>query len=127
MYIIDTDVIVWVLRGNKKYEEELLILKNKAPLCISAITVTEVYKNIFPGELPTTEDVLFRFETKDITFTIARQAGFYFQQFSKQLKTLHIFDCLIAATAKEYGLTLITLNVLHFPMTDIKLYRSKRL
>ncbi len=121
MYLIDTDVLIWVLRGNKKYEAYLQVLKNKGPLSISTVTIAEIYKNIYPSEIMKTESVLQELQNWDVTEPIAKQGGRYWQQFSKELKNLNLTDCLIAATANVNNLTLVTLNIRHFPMKDIHL------
>lgn len=120
MYLIDTDILIWVLRGNKKYEEILQNLKDKKALSISTITIAEIYKNIFPSEIVRTEGLLNEFQTWDVTSHIAKQAGLYWQQYSKQLKNLSLTDCLIAGTANLHNATLISLNARHFPMKDIR-------
>lgn len=124
MYLVDTDILIWVLRGNKKYEELLQILKDKKPLSISTITIAEIYKNIYPSEILKTESVLNEFLTWDITPSIAKIAGLYWQQYTKQLKNLNLTDCLIAGTANTNNLTLVSLNRRHFPMKDISLLDS---
>ena len=121
MYLIDTDVLIWVLRGNKKYVDYLQNLKNIGPLSISTITIAEIYKNIFPAEMVKTEKLIQEIQTWDVTGSIAKQGGLYWQQFSKELKNLNLTDCLIAGTAHVNSLTLVTLNVKHFPMQDIHL------
>lgn len=120
MYLIDTDILIWVLRGNKKYEDFLQNLKDKDALSISTVTIAEIYKNIFPSEIIKTENVLNEFQTLDITSAIAKQAGFYWQQYEKNLRNLSLTDCLIAATANVNNVTLVSLNIKHFPMKDIE-------
>ena len=124
MYLIDTDILIWVLRGNEKYEEFLQSLKDKNAFSISTVTIAEIYKNIYPSELLKTESVLEEFLTWDVTKSIAKQAGLYWQQYVKQLKNLSLTDCLIAATANVNNLTLISLNIKHFPMKDIKILNT---
>lgn len=123
MLLIDTDVLIWVLRGNKQYEEFLQRLKHQDSLSISTITIAEIYKNIFPSELVKTENLLNEFQVWDITSSIAKQAGLYWQQYSKKLKKLSLMDCLVAGCASVNGLTLVSLNVKHFPMKDIKILK----
>ena len=67
-----------------------------------------------------TENVLKELETWDVTPIIAKQAGLYWQQYSKQLKNISLTDCLIAGTANVNDLMLVSLNIKHFPMKDIK-------
>lgn len=125
MYLIDTDVLIWVLRGNKEYEELLLRLKDKGPLAISTITVAEIYKNIYPSEMIKTENLLNEFQMYEVNSSIAKQAGLYWQQYSKKLKNLSLTDCLVAATVNINSLELVSLNVKHFPMTDIKQFNPR--
>lgn len=126
MYLIDTDIIIWILRGNKKYEDFLQNLKYKGPLSISTVTIAEIYKNIYPSEIMKTESVLHEFEAWDVTTTIAKQAGLYWQQYTKQLKNLSLTDCLIAGTANINSLVLVSLNTKHFPMKDIQILNPLR-
>lgn len=120
MYLIDTDILIWVLRGDKKHEDFLQNLKNHSSLSISTITIAEIYKNIFPSEIVKTENVLNEFQAWDVTPPIAKQGGLYWQQYAKRLKNLSLTDCLIAGTANVNNVTLVSLNSKHFPMKDIK-------
>lgn len=121
MYLLDTDVLIWVLRGKKEIVEKVSRLKDEAALGISVISIAEIYKNIFPSELTITEEYLLQHIVFEVDQKIARLAGLYWQQYIKQVKTLSLMDCLIAATANVYSLTLTTLNTKHFPMKDIQL------
>jgi len=85
MHLIDTDIIIWVLRNNQKYIKLLKNLSKKGALHISTITIAEVYKNIYPTEYTDTEDMLNEFKSIDVTPLIAKQGGFYWQQFHKKL------------------------------------------
>lgn len=126
MYLIDTDIIIWVLRGNKQYEDLLQSLKDKSTLSISVVTIAEIYKNIYPSEIVKTENVLNELQTWDVTHEIAKQAGLYWKEYVKRLKNLNLTDCLIAATANVNNLTLVSLNSRHFPMRDIKVLNPLR-
>lgn len=121
MYLLDTDVLIWVLRGKKEIIEKVSDLKNKSSLGISVISSAEIYKNIFPSELTTTEDYLQQHIIFDVDQKIAKMAGLYWKQYSRQLKNLSLTDCLIAGTANVNNLILVSLNIKHFPMKDIQL------
>jgi predicted nucleic acid-binding protein len=120
MYLLDTDVLIWVLRGNEKIIDKVSEIKDKAPASISVLSVAEIYKNIFPSEITVTEEYL----SQNIMFSVdertAKQGGLYWQQYSKKLSKLSLIDCLIAATANLNDLVLVTLNTKHFPMKDFK-------
>ena len=62
MYLVDIDILIWILRGNKQYEELLQKYKNKNTLSISTLTIAEIYKNIFPEEYVKTEKLLQEFK-----------------------------------------------------------------
>jgi len=120
MYLLDTDVLIWILRGRDEIIDKVSQLKEEFPVCISVISIAEIYQNIFPSELTTTEEFLNLHRIFEVDAKIAKIAGLYFQQFSKQLNNLSLADCLIAATANAHDLTLVTLNTKHFPMKDIQ-------
>lgn len=121
MYLIDTDILIWVLRDNKRYIDLLKELAQKGSLFISTITIAEIYKNIYPAELLKTENLLNTLQSLDVTPTVAKQAGLYWQEYAKKLKNLNLTDCLIAATANINEAIVVSLNKKHFPMKDIKL------
>lgn len=120
MYLLDTDILIWVLRGKKEIIDKVLNLKEKSELGISVISVAEIYKNIFPEELTTTEDYLEQHIIFEVDQKIAKIAGLYWQQYSKQIKNLSLMDCLVAGTANINNATLVSLNIKHFPMKDIQ-------
>jgi|SRR3990167_7592515 len=120
MYLLDTDVLIWVLRGKKDIVDKVSELKNKSSLGISVISTAEIYKNIFSSELTVTEDYLGQHIIFDVDQKIAKTAGLYWQQYAKQLKNLSLIDCLIAGTANVNSLILVSLNTKHFPMKDIQ-------
>lgn len=120
MYLLDTDIFIWIIRGEKKYVSWFYKLKGKITVSISTLTIAEIYKNIYPAELIRTEQLIDDCDILDVTSSIAKQGGLYYQMYIKKFKNLHIIDCIIAATAREHELTLLTLNTRHFPMSDIR-------
>lgn len=53
---------------------------------------------------------------------VAKRAGLLKRDGSKKGQTLSLTDTTIAAIALEYNLTLITDNLKHYPMPQLKLY-----
>ena len=125
MYLLDTDVLIWMLRGNQEVVKWVSHAKDVSSMSISVISTAEIYKNIFPVELTVTEDLLNQHVIFDVDQTIAKIAGLYWQHYVKGLKTLSLADCLIAATANVHNLTLVSLNTKHFPMSDIRVVHPK--
>lgn len=120
MYLLDTDILIWILRGRQDVVDYISKLKDDFPIALSVITIAEIYMNIFPSELVNTEEHLHQYIILEVDQKIAKIAGLYWQQYSKKLKNLSLTDCLIAGTANVHNATLMSLNVKHFPMKDIK-------
>ncbi len=123
MFLLDTDILIWILRSKTEIIEKISALKEKSPLYISVISIAEIYKNIYPSELSNIELLLGQHLVFNVDQQIAKIAGLYWQEHVKRLKNLSLSDCLIAATANIYDVTLVTLNVKHFPMRDIKVIK----
>lgn len=120
MYVLDTDVVIWILRGDMNVISALDNLVGKSKTGISTITIAEIYKFTFPSEFIKNSDVIEQHHVFTVTSGIAKEAGLYWNQFHKQLLNLSLTDTIIAATAKAHDATLVSLNTRHFPMSDIK-------
>jgi predicted nucleic acid-binding protein len=55
----------------------------------------------------------------DVTQAIGRQAAAYLRQYRRS-HNLELGDALVAATAANAGVELVTRNLKHYPMTDIR-------
>lgn len=121
MIVLDTDIVIWILRGNQPIITAIDHLVSKESVGISTITIAEVYKNIFPIEMPAVEDFIFHQELFPVSVDIAKTAGLYWNQYHHRFKNFSLTDCLIAATAKIHQAGLATMNIKHFPMDDINL------
>lgn len=129
-YLIDSDVLIWHLRGHEPTVQLLRALAQRSreeeaasPLGCSVISVFEVRVGMRPEEKASTEKFLSALERYPVGDVIAQRAADYYRAFAKQGITLHIADLIIAATAAEYGLTLVSYNREHFPMEDIQVYK----
>lgn len=120
MFLVDTDIIIWLLRGNQNVLIRTRQIIENHVVYLSTITVAEVYQHIFPKEIVNAEELFSNYTILPVTIEVAKRGGLYWQNYQKNLKALSLPDCLIAATAFESKLTILTLNTRHFPMTDIK-------
>jgi predicted nucleic acid-binding protein len=122
-YLLDTSVIIDVLNG-KRNRDQLLkgLLSQGDMLACCAVNVSEVYAGMRPKEEAKTEALLQSLEYYEINWNVAKQAGLLKRDYGKKGQTLSLTDTTIAAVALEYNLTLITDNVKHYPMPQLKMY-----
>jgi len=121
-YLLDTDVIIWHLRGHNPTEALLQTIEPEQPLSCSALSVFEVWSGVRPREEKETRrflDALYQVPTGG---SIALIAAEYWRTFRNRGITLGRADALIAATARALDLTLVTYNRSHYPIDDIALY-----
>lgn len=122
-FLIDSDILIDHLRKEKNALRFLQTeIENNSLLFISVISRVEIYAGIRKGEEDIVKSLFKMLTPVDVNVMIADKAGEYLQKFSKS-HTLNIGDSLIAATAREMKLRLITRNVKHFPMKDIEILK----
>lgn len=123
VFLPDTNILVDALNGKRGRADLLrqLVSAGHALACCSVI-VAEVYSGMRPHEAGRTEQLMSSLDWYDITRAIARRAGRLRFDWGSQGVTLSLADTLIAATALEHGLTLITDNRKHFPMPELSFH-----
>ncbi len=114
--LFDTDVLIDLLRGKEATQEQVRSLIEGAQLSCSVITIGEIIAGMFPEEKTDTERLLNALVKIPVTEDIVRLAG----QFRNEEKRLELIDCLIAATAIQYHAGLLTKNIKHYPMKNLK-------
>ena len=112
--LFDTDILIDFLRGLQEAKDALDV--DRPDIYVSVITVAELYQGVRDGAERTCldeliEDLIVLDVEQDITVT-----GGLHRRAHKQSHGSGLDDCLIAATAEHYNLTLKTLNTRHFPM-----------
>jgi predicted nucleic acid-binding protein len=123
--IIDTDVLVWYLRGNEKAKK---IINANTPFNISVINYMELLRGIRDkNELQILQKYLTRQSIKiiQINENISNRAMFFVKDYCLS-HSMELADAIIAATALEYHETLLTANDEHYgfiPNIQIKKFR----
>jgi len=113
----DTDVLIWALRGNQKAEE---VLDQAPQILISAIT----YMELLQGVKKKSEIAIIDTTIEMLDIQIAQVNEVISQQAVSLVKSqwhshsLQMADAMIAATAIQQDLPLITGNVKHFHPID---------
>ena len=115
MYLVDTDVLIDILRGVEDAKHYLIKLSVDG-LAVSAVTVTELFSGRDTRNPIKREKVLKllrHFEVIPVDEEIAILAGEIRRDYG-----LHLGDAVISATAIVHGLTVVTGNVKHFARVD---------
>lgn len=115
--LVDTDVLIWHLRGLPKATQRLDQLSQ---LTISAITWLELLQGMRNrAELVAVQKslALRQAERLDLTPTITARAIALMEALALS-HGLQLGDALIAATALEHQLTVLTANTKHFSAID---------
>jgi predicted nucleic acid-binding protein len=121
-YLIDSDVLIEVLRNNQAVADALKGLhRAKHALCYSPITKAEIYHGLRSGEEERTNRLFAEMECLVIDDVVGKQAGDYLRSYRKS-HNLQLADALIAASVHHHQATLITFNRRHYPMNDIPYY-----
>lgn len=123
IFLLDTTVLIDALR-NKRSRRALLaeLVENGHTLATAAINLGEVYSGMRPQEQAQTEAFLSSLECYPLTATIARRAGSLKYEWAQRGQTLTLADMIVAATALEHRLTLMTDNRKDFPLSELNFH-----
>ena len=121
MVLIDTDVIIWYMRGN---ENAFDIIENSNGFFISVVTYMELVQGMRnKKELTSLRKALHGWNTKILYVSedISAKAMFFVEQHFLS-HSIQLADALIGSTAIAYGLPILTGNEKHYKaMGNIKI------
>ncbi len=118
MILVDTDVLVWSLRGSEVARTWLRGAREQQPLAVSVVSIAELTGGMRSGERDRVWSLLAALRAEPVTEVIARRAGEFRREHRSSHASISTPDYLIAATADVLGAPLATLNVRHFPMFE---------
>ncbi len=113
MILIDTDVLIWYMRGNKKAYDAI---ENLDSFSISVVTYMELVQGMNnKKELNSLRQALHGWDTKllYISEEISAKAMFFVEQHFLS-HSMQLADALIGASAITYGLPILTGNDKHY-------------
>jgi hypothetical protein len=113
--LLDTDVLIDYFRGISG--AVTFIQEESERLVFSVITTAEIYAGARATETAHFDDFFSFFPIIPITSHIAKTGGLLKSEYGPS-HNVGIADALIAATAIEENLNLISLNVKHYPMFE---------
>ena len=123
-YLFDSGILILHLRNQSGYPALTDRLAEEADIYISTMTRFEIVRGMNDRERAFTFALLNSLETLDITSQIADQAGELIRSWKSRGVTLGDADALIAASALQHGLTLVTTNPRHFPMLELTILQA---
>jgi predicted nucleic acid-binding protein len=124
-YLVDTDVFIWYLRGN---DNAYKLIHSLNDFCISSVTYMELVQGMRnKDELRALQKTLKQWNVKTIFVSeeISAKALFYVEEYFLS-HSMALADALIASTATQYGMKLITANDKHYKIIkelDLKVFR----
>lgn len=118
-FLLDSDVVIWHLRGKAPVVEKVNALSRQGRLGLSAITRAEIMAGLRERERAATLSFLNACQVLSVDAEVADQGGEMLRQFQAQGITLSLPDALIGATAIQAGIPLYTCNVRHYPSPEI--------
>ncbi len=124
MVIVDTDVLIWILRGKADIIEKFkkLVEETNGEIYLTPIQVAEIYAGARQSELPKIERFLNSFEILELNGEIGKRAGEIVNRYGKS-HGVKLADAFIAAAAEYYNSRLWTLNVKHYPSVKDRLVK----
>lgn len=119
--LFDTDIFIWVQRGNAKAAR---LIDRSAQRCLSVFSYMELLQSEKDSEQQRrTHDFLsaFGFVVLPLTQNIGHRALIYVEEYALS-HGLRAGDAIIAATAAENKMTLVSSNAKHFrPIKELRL------
>jgi predicted nucleic acid-binding protein len=123
-YLLDSGILILHLRKQPGYLDLMDILASEGELYVSAITRFEIVRGMRDREKKTTFALLDSMKTIDVTREVADQAGELVRSWKSRGKSFDDADALIAASALQNGLCLVTTNPKHFPMPEVTVMQA---
>ena len=121
-FLLDSDIIIWHLRGREEVTEMLRDLQRFGVPGCSALSVLEVELGVKKGEEERTNHFFKYLKVFDVDREIAGKAAQLIREFKGKGVTLDIPDAVIASTCILHDLILVTCNRKHYPIKELEFY-----
>lgn len=121
-YLLDTTALIDFSKGREPAQSRIMSMIDAGDeLGICAINVTEFYAGIPQEERALWDEFVGSLAYWEITWDIARQAGYLRYDFARRGQILSTTDTLVAAVAWQRGATIVTDNMKHYPFKEVSL------
>lgn len=117
---VDSDVLIWHLRGEPKALKFLRKLRDKDrfELWTGAMQRAEVVFFMRPDEEEATELFLGQFRTAAVDHSVVDIAAKFYRRWNPS-HGIDVNDAILAATVTQTGGTIYCLNTKHYPMPEV--------
>ncbi|MDP6525373.1 MAG: PIN domain-containing protein [Kiritimatiellia bacterium] len=124
---IDSDVLIWHLRGEKKACNFLRRLRDQGEyeLWTGAMQRAEVVFFMREHEEDMTFEFLSQFRTEPVDQALVDEAGALFRRWNPS-HGIDVNDAFLAASAKRTGGRIFSINKKHYPMPDVLITQAWR-
>jgi predicted nucleic acid-binding protein len=119
MALFDTDVLIDNLLNRYGASQALIKFKDEKNYC-SVITIGEILFGMYPDEKEKTLKLLDSLAPLEVDKDIVLSA--YEIKNKARGFNLELYDCIIAATAIQNDMVLVTKNAKHYPDKRIRIY-----
>ncbi len=118
--LLDTDIVIDFLRRRSYARRLLEKWAGEGLLAVSTLTHLEVYQGMKSSEEKATSVFLDGLISIAVDVSIARRAGRMIGELRSKGVTLGPGDAIIAATALQVSVPLLTNNVAHYPFPGLR-------
>ena len=121
-FLLDTNILIYALQrqAGAAFHDFLFQLSARGLVFISVINRFELLAGTTENNQKKNVAFLDTFPLLAVTKEMAARAEGFFREFRKEGVTLDNEDWLLAATALEEGLAVVTTNARHFPSFTVK-------
>jgi predicted nucleic acid-binding protein len=118
-FLLDSDVIIWHLRGRREITEMLQDIQRYGVPACSALSVLEVQVGVKRGEEEKTDRFMDSLKIFDVNREIAYKAAQIIREYKKEGIPIDLPDAIIASTCLLQELILVTCNRKHYPIPGL--------
>jgi len=117
LIVLDTDVIIWLLRGRDEVlaKFRIAVEETAGQLYITPVQIAEIFAGMRNHELEKTERLIGSLLVIELDGEIGKLAGEFMNKYGKS-HSVKLADALIAAATKINRMRLWTFNKKHYPM-----------
>jgi len=120
-YLLDTDTLIDFLQDRGETRQRITaMIEAGDEVAVSAIAVAELYSGLSESKRTQWGEWITSLPYWQISREAAKHAGMDRKAASVAGKTLSVTDSLVAAVAREHQAAVLTSNIKHYPMKDVR-------